>query len=1250
MSFLSPKTNLPGNLSDNTPGRQATTSPNEVLPLILGPGRAVVQWVTPVLRWKFRTTSTSNFAFASIYGWVALGPVDYIRSIVVNDKAYQGVFVHRDENPGDHYDFTISKETPERYKFFWGNEDKANYTTYLQSLVDPKYAPDMVGKAYPKDRGIFAVAVEDLECGRADGGTTPPLPKVEIDLYRRSPKTYSFGHVDHGTHLLGAAWDLLTLKRGGLKLDPALLNTTNWDAKIAQLYDTGIAGISGTDLFGSLVVADAKPGDEVLANILQVIDGHIRERDGKLEVDFMPGDGTTTDPEDLTTISEYEMGTGNDPEEDPDGVEEMPTQVLVTGLDLYANPPLTEASEGAQVPFARRLLGEDRPALQLNQPVWCTRAQIKASAQLNAARRAVPQWRGTVPVLKQYAVQPDGTTPLRAGDVFDLDRADIGLDLVVRIIEVSGETDTHVTFKVIAERGAFPRPYEPALDPRADADAIAPADLSRFVAAQLPPDLSDAADTLVCVLAERPVQTTIGYDTHFAPTDSWPGQVIDTGNTRWAVGCALQTTLGATLDAVTVTVNAVGIDWDYLISQSTLEQADDQLLCWHGGEWLSVGTITSLGSGAYTLGLLRARLGSLPVAHAIDDVIYLIYRREIINLSHASFAEIESGGVYDVPTATKYFKIRPYTGVQGNLSSAFSVIMRDPTPDQVTGLAVAMSGRLARLRWTAVVGALIDEYQVYRESWNGSSWDEDGKVGETAGLYFPDLVPDFGDYRWRVRASATDYTDGDFSAYVTGTAAPTGESDIDPALIAQIDEALDAATDAQATADGKVTTFIQASPPTAEGVGDLWIDTDDDNNLYRWNGSAWIDVADGNIAQALTDASNAQATADGKIVTFYQTGAPTAVALGDLWVDTDDGNRLYRWNGSAWVDAQGIRSDAPATPGAPTYSSGGTNLSDDGTARAYVDINVPALPSGASSLEVLVRENGATTWGIEYGVAPSAVYRVNGLSVGVAYQFAIRARSNFDIPSAVSGVLDQSAATVTTYSAVPAGGSISGEGVRAKFFPSSQYFLFGTRVGWAPVADKSLAFYRIKATSTNSDGATDYVWTPYDGNSFVETRDTQCFLYNTALPAGYVRVQAVSRSGVGGPWLYLGNANSAASIGTGNLAAQDSNDVAISSVRTGSPGAGSITEVIARALVVTSTTLSGGVLEESWDVSISGRGFSAAPDVVIPKVYSDTIHEVRYDASASSSSSVRIMVWRRDGTNVNAGNAIGIHLTLEEYP
>ncbi len=102
------------------------------------------------------------------------------------------------------------------------------------------------------------------------------------------------------------------------------------------------------------------------------------------------------------------------------------------------------------------------------------------------------------------------------------------------------------------------------------------------------------------------------------------------------------------------------------------------------------------------------------------------------------------------------------------------------------------------------------------------------------------------------------------------------------------------AANAQATADGKIVTFYADDPPTAEGTGDLWLDTNDGNRLYRWSGAAWIEVQDDDIAQAIADAATAQTTADGKIVTFYQDSIPTATDIGDLWVDTNDKNKLYR--------------------------------------------------------------------------------------------------------------------------------------------------------------------------------------------------------------------------------------------------------------------------------------------------------------------------------------------------------------------
>ena len=138
---------------------------------------------------------------------------------------------------------------------------------------------------------------------------------------------------------------------------------------------------------------------------------------------------------------------------------------------------------------------------------------------------------------------------------------------------------------------------------------------------------------------------------------------------------------------------------------------------------------------------------------------------------------------------------------------------------------------------------------------------------------------------WKIRHKYTD--DSAFAAFRDGTYAT---------FVTNTGNAL----------NGKITTFYQTSAPTAVVTGDVWIDTDDGNKLYRWNGSSWTNIQDSKIQKALTDAGTAQATADRKIVTYAQNDAPTSTTstpldIGDLWIDTNDNNKMYRWSGSTWV-------------------------------------------------------------------------------------------------------------------------------------------------------------------------------------------------------------------------------------------------------------------------------------------------------------------------------------------------------------
>lgn len=76
----------------------------------------------------------------------------------------------------------------------------------------------------------------------------------------------------------------------------------------------------------------------------------------------------------------------------------------------------------------------------------------------------------------------------------------------------------------------------------------------------------------------------------------------------------------------------------------------------------------------------------------------------------------------------------------------------------------------------------------------------------------------------------------------------------------------------------------------------------------------WVKIEKGTKATDWTpapeDVDNAielvQTTADGKNTVFYQTSAPSTSnrKVNDVWFDTDDSNKMYYWNGSAWTARQ----------------------------------------------------------------------------------------------------------------------------------------------------------------------------------------------------------------------------------------------------------------------------------------------------------------------------------------------------------
>ncbi len=111
------------------------------------------------------------------------------------------------------------------------------------------------------------------------------------------------------------------------------------------------------------------------------------------------------------------------------------------------------------------------------------------------------------------------------------------------------------------------------------------------------------------------------------------------------------------------------------------------------------------------------------------------------------------------------------------------------------------------------------------------------------------------------------------------------------------------------------TKAIQANAITAnEAEFGVPIVSDTEPTDYLKAGTLWINPDDGSAAAydlqnnnfvSISDV-NAQASADGKNTIYRSTTQPTGAsyATGDTWFDEDDGNKIYRYNGTTWVAVQ----------------------------------------------------------------------------------------------------------------------------------------------------------------------------------------------------------------------------------------------------------------------------------------------------------------------------------------------------------
>jgi len=225
-------------------------------------------------------------------------------------------------------------------------------------------------------------------------------------------------------------------------------------------------------------------------------------------------------------------------------------------------------------------------------------------------------------------------------------------------------------------------------------------------------------------------------------------------------------------------------------------------------------------------------------------------------------------------------------------------------------------------------------------------------------------------------------------------------------------------TSLQNQIDGKVESWYTLStndPKTvwtdastrAKHDGDMWYQTDTKRSYwYSSSTNSWNLIDDAKAIQALADAATAQATADGKISSYYMSTLAAANVMSNAWTATEktnnigdlvvvwndstlDNNGTWRWNGTNWVTTRDKKLIALASDvtNLSTELTNGTNTwsSADSTLK--------------NSLRTEITGEGAR---VESKFAYNSTLMLNGTSYNSGFGIATSLTSGSGLPTGQS--------------------------------------------------------------------------------------------------------------------------------------------------------------------------------------------------------------------------------------------------------
>ena len=171
----------------------------------------------------------------------------------------------------------------------------------------------------------------------------------------------------------------------------------------------------------------------------------------------------------------------------------------------------------------------------------------------------------------------------------------------------------------------------------------------------------------------------------------------------------------------------------------------------------------------------------------------------------------------------------------------------------------------------------------------------------------------------------------------------------------------------------------------------------------------------------------AQATADSKNASYYQDNAPAGSAheIGDLWIDTNDNDKLYSWDGDSWELAQ----DSAAASSAATTAYNAAIASLQPSASTIVN---------ASNQITAVNTNGITVYS---GGSSTTGARIVMNSLGIAGFDATSTNASTGSTFSISA----STGEAIFKGSIQSGSTITGAAITGSSFTSTN-FVSGTGI------------------------------------------------------------------------------------------------------------------------------------------------------------------------------------------------------------